>query len=53
MNMEQFTEQLSLLLQQAPADLPYEIRAALDQAEAWLNDGPCEHCDGYHDSGSC
>lgn len=50
---EQFAEQLRSLLQSAPVDLPHQIVTVLQQVEAWLDDGPCEHCDGYHDSGSC
>lgn len=53
MTLEKFSEELAALLSKMPADVPYEIAAVLDQAVTWLDEGPCEHCDGYHDSGSC
>lgn len=48
-----FQEELATLLAKAPATVPDEVLRALEQANDWLQDGPREHCDGYHDNGSC
>jgi hypothetical protein len=49
---DQVIDALETILEGQP-EIPYSILRLLETAHAWLVDGPCKHCESYHEPGSC